>query len=323
MFLTIAIPTFKRPELLKKCLSSIFEQLDENEVSVVVIDDSVSSVNDDVFRWAEEKCQTFRYIKNEINVGIDHNIEKCLNIEDAEYLLVLGEDDVVLPNAIPRILSTLKNNKVDIIFTSYVYMDNELEKIIRKPFENIDKRMTNEEFVKKYLWAIGFIGSMVFSTRLINKSSERFLGTYFNHVGRIAMGLDSSSVIYYSSDALIGNRSDDINSTTWSASFYDVLFGFESLMDTLSRKAPFGKLYLDAKKSFKDSMKHHSFLRIVEMRSVGIYTYEVYNKFFAKECGSNLTKLMFRFVASMPKIILRPYGKLFNLARRFKRHLTY
>ena len=323
MLLTIAIPTYKRPELLKKCLSSIFEQIDEDNVSVVVIDDSVSNVNDDVFEWATRQCKTFRYIKNETNVGIDHNIEKCLNIESTEYLLVLGEDDVVLPNAISKILTILKRDKVDIIFTSYVYMDNELKNIVRKPFENINKHMTNEEFVKEYLWAIGFIGSIIFSTSLINKSNERFLGTYFNHVGRVSMGLDSSSIIYYSSEALIGNRSDDISSTTWSTSFYDVLFGFERLMDMLSRKAPFGELYLDAKKSFKDSMKHHSFPRILEMRSVGIYTEDVYNKYFSKECGTTLTKFMFWSAALVPKKILQPYRQLFNLVRKFKRHLTY
>ncbi|WP_281718363.1 glycosyltransferase family 2 protein [Pandoraea apista] len=318
--LTVAIPTYKRPALLKKCLESIFSQASPDWLRVVVFDDSLSNINESVGRWAESQYSNFDLILNNENLGIDRNIEKCLNVDEGDYILVLGEDDVLMPGGAECIKAILQERHVDILFTNYVYLNNSLTEVIRAPFResgSIEPRL----FVEKYLWAIGFVGGCVFSSDFMRKSKRRFLGTYFNHVGRIGHVMDWNTKIEAAPAPLIGNRADDISTATWSKSFYDVLFGFEGLMDTLAKVSPLNGAFLVAKESFRKAMGHHSIVRVAVMRSYGIYDRSTFDLHFSP-IVSGLKRQMLKQISCAPTWLFVPLRKSVDILRLIKR-MTY
>ena len=96
--LTIAIPIWRRPNLLDATLNSIFKQ---NKIcNVLLIDDSVSNINSSVIKkykiLSKKKNINFSVIYNKKNIGIDENIKKCINSVKTKYIWLLGEDDLLI-----------------------------------------------------------------------------------------------------------------------------------------------------------------------------------------------------------------------------------
>ncbi len=321
--LDIAIPAYKRPEQLGQCIDSIACQLAQCycNVTITVFDDSLSLINKSVVDSARIKysCK-IEHIFNGKNYGIDGNIENCLSHGNSDYVLVLGEDDILLPNSISEIFEIINQNRPDIIYTSYVYLSNDKKKVIRSPLI-ISGFQKPQPFIEKNLWSIGFIGATVINRSFLNKSSKKYIGTFFNHVGRISINLDSDSIIFASKIPLVGNRSDDLSSTTWSSSYYDVLFGYEKLMMLLSSDSKFGKSFLSSLLSFRSAFGYLGIHRICLMRSYGVYNKFIYSQYIASAENIRL-KFLYLIVSIVPSNFFLPLRSIFILARVLKR-MTY
>lgn len=103
--LTIALPTYSRPDKLQKQIRLLLPQL-TREVEILVLDnDSPYDVNQ-LFTENENEKITIR--KNKINVGMPSNYIRCLEYADGDWVWTLSDDDPVLPNAIQSILSVIQ-----------------------------------------------------------------------------------------------------------------------------------------------------------------------------------------------------------------------
>jgi glycosyltransferase involved in cell wall biosynthesis len=321
--LSIAIPAYKRPEQLGQCIASIASQLANHayDANIIVFDDSLSNINKITIESARAKYScNIELISNSKNFGIDGNIENCLSYGCSDYLLVLGEDDVLLPGAMREIFNIINEHKPDLIYTSYVYLSNDKKSVIRSP-RNLSGFQETQRFIENDLWSIGFIGATVINRRFLNKKTKRYLGTFFNHVGRISLNLEPQSIIFSSKVPLVGNRSDDLSSTTWSSSYYDVLFGYEDLMKILSQDSRFGESFLKSLVSFRSAFGYLDIHRICLMRSHGVYNRSIYNRYIANSEGIRL-KILYWVASRIPPQLFFPLKSIFKYARVLKR-LTY
>ncbi len=320
--LNIAIPTFKRPDQLQECIASITQQIPpgSKDISITVYDDSLSSINDEVIKSAQSNFDQITCIKNSTNFGIDGNIENCLSHGNSDYVLVLGEDDILLPGAISNIIELINHSHPDIIYTSYIYINNKKNQAIRSPL-SIFGKIAPLTFIEDYLWAIGFIGSTVIKRSHLLKNERRYLGTYFNHVGRIAINITSTTDIQASNMPLVGNRSDNLSSSTWSSSYYHVLFGFERLLAQLRQQSELSDSFAKSTHTLRQSFQYLKLHRVCVMRSFGIYDESIYDSYFSRL--ENLeARGLYRLVAKLPSTIFTPLRPLFDVARMIKR-MTY
>lgn len=116
ILLTVAIPTYNRPKTLKRALDAISAQYDER-VEVLVCDDST---NNDVQTVVEEMSSNIpiRYIKNPENLGFNKNFLQCFREAKGEYVLLMGDDDLIIN--LPHIMEYLTENKAaDWIFVNH------------------------------------------------------------------------------------------------------------------------------------------------------------------------------------------------------------
>lgn len=108
--LSICIPTFNRADLLEICLSTVLPQLTAfpNEVECVISDNASSDRTGEVIARfsAQYSVKTFR---NDVNTGIIANITKCASeLACGEFVLLIGDDDVLCVGAVARMLDTLR-----------------------------------------------------------------------------------------------------------------------------------------------------------------------------------------------------------------------
>jgi glycosyltransferase involved in cell wall biosynthesis len=94
---SICIPAYKN-KFLKACINSILVQEEEQFELIVLNDNSPEPVEDTVKEFNDPRI---RYYKNDTNVGayqLVDNWNKCLDLALGEYLVIMGDDDLLEPN---------------------------------------------------------------------------------------------------------------------------------------------------------------------------------------------------------------------------------
>lgn len=108
--LSVCIPTFNRAELLELCLSTVLPQLTafQDEVECVISDNASSDRTTEILATFSAQYPV-RICRNEVNIGIIANITKCASeLARGEFVLLIGDDDVLCAGAIETILEVLR-----------------------------------------------------------------------------------------------------------------------------------------------------------------------------------------------------------------------
>lgn len=111
-FLSICIPSYNRPEQLKRLLESV--DCRPGDVEIVVCEDFAPK-RPDVRACIEEvkeaSVYTIVYSENETNLGFDGNIRRLVECANGEYVMFMGDDDLFIPHALDHFLGFLKENR--------------------------------------------------------------------------------------------------------------------------------------------------------------------------------------------------------------------
>ncbi|MFE1665577.1 glycosyltransferase [Microbacterium sp. P02] len=99
----IAIPYWGDPQLLIRAVDSVLQQ-DDDRWRLVVIDDCYpdSTVREYMATIRDGRVS---YVRNDENIGITANFRKAVALADADYVCVMGSDDLLLPGYVAVILA--------------------------------------------------------------------------------------------------------------------------------------------------------------------------------------------------------------------------
>lgn len=115
--LTIYVPTIGRTEIVR-LFSSMAAQLSD-KVEVVVSDNSYDGrAYEPTVKLLGQSPARVEYSHRESDIGGDPNIVRGFTAGTAPWLWIIGDDDIVLPNAIPTVLSVLSDDVDRIILLS-------------------------------------------------------------------------------------------------------------------------------------------------------------------------------------------------------------
>ena len=101
---TIAIPTFKRPQLLRRALHSV-EMQTYSRIEIIVSDNA--SDDEEVDKVVNEyllRLPNLKYIKQKQNIGAEGNIFSCLRESKSDLFMWLADDDEISPNCIEELV---------------------------------------------------------------------------------------------------------------------------------------------------------------------------------------------------------------------------
>lgn len=137
--ISIVIPTYKRGKMLEESLYSVLQQsCDHDDVEVIVLsnDEKENFVN----LISKYKRYNFSIIRNETNIGMCGNINKCLLVANGKYVAYLHDDDLLLPTYVAEIKKAInKYQNADVIIPRrYLMMGN----------DEWGKRMEKKQFLK-------------------------------------------------------------------------------------------------------------------------------------------------------------------------------
>ena len=107
--LTIAIPTYKRGELLKETLESCLAQQTNYPFAIMVVDNSPER-GCDTEKLMQEYSYThsnISYYKNSENIGMIGNWNKLFELSKTEFVTMLHDDDLLDENYVQKIYEVL------------------------------------------------------------------------------------------------------------------------------------------------------------------------------------------------------------------------
>lgn len=145
---SICIPAYKRTDVLKRALDSIFEQ-EFTDYEIIITDDSPDdSVQDFIRSYPKE---SILYFKNAENLGSPENWNEGIRKANGQYVKILHHDDwFSSPKSLGEFIKMLDENpSADIAFSGSCDIHPKLKKVHITP-KNIQNKIASEpEFLFK------------------------------------------------------------------------------------------------------------------------------------------------------------------------------
>ena len=201
MKLSICIPTYNRANHLVSCLNSIITcSLNSDlQFQVCVSDNHSTDETEAVVRNAQLSID-IKYHKNFSNLGIARNILKVASIADGDFVWLLGDDDLLMPDAIEALYRLIDlYPDVDFFYLNSFHLTTEYVQGYPSPFDTANLPVDMEPFSK---WKN--VGVMPFFALIDPRVSFDFLGGIFLSVFRKETWAKNTHVLNQS--ALEDNR---------------------------------------------------------------------------------------------------------------------
>lgn len=220
--LTVAIPTFNRADYLKKCLLRLRDEvidLDRDIVEILVCDNASTDSTLDVLYELAQSGFFFTINQNTENIGSDRNIAQCFNRARGEYVLILGDDDILCSGTVKWILKRARERRYGVIcFKPYGFdFDTEDE----KPFD-LGRDIIFID-ATKFLNSIAPLSTLI-SSCVVHKSilnsvnAEAFIGGHLVQVHLVFQAALASAYNLYSTKRRVACRRNHLISYD----FFDV-----------------------------------------------------------------------------------------------------
>lgn len=116
--LSLCIPTYNRLKYLGELVPMLLPQIavaNHAEVHVeLLISDNASTDGTDAYLKALS-CPGLCLYRNNTNIGGDHNIFACIARASGEYVWLVGDDEIVEPDGVARVLVLLSENRFSLM----------------------------------------------------------------------------------------------------------------------------------------------------------------------------------------------------------------
>lgn len=127
--LTVAIPTYNRPETLQRTLNALKAEA-ANTFTILVSDDSSTDGVETLVRSYQHSMPNLRYSKNPVNLGFSRNVARLYELADTRYVWFLCDDDSVNPGAVASIIEALERHEPTVAIFNCTWDDSFGRKVL-------------------------------------------------------------------------------------------------------------------------------------------------------------------------------------------------
>ncbi|WP_201986362.1 glycosyltransferase family A protein [Hymenobacter rubidus] len=186
--LTIAIPTYNRPDDLDRSLASILPQVKrfEEYIEFLVSDNASTRDNASVIEKYRRDGYVINYIVQETNLGMDGNFTFIYNYAKTKYVWMLSDDDLLINDGVEIIIGFLSSNKeVSSLYLGNIWYDAsdpniDLDTLMPKRKYNIMVYTEPLKYFEQINYWITFLSANIINKDLLYKKvdTQRFQGTF-------------------------------------------------------------------------------------------------------------------------------------------------
>lgn len=112
MTIDVMLPYYGDVAMMKAAVGSVLNQADKDFVLTIVDDGYPDADLPEYFRRLVDSDNRVRYFRNDVNLGANGNYKKCLSLVEHDVVVVMGADDVMLPNYIATVRKAFENPEI-------------------------------------------------------------------------------------------------------------------------------------------------------------------------------------------------------------------
>jgi len=296
--LSIFIPTYNRPSILKSNLVNIISQAREYDIPVHISDDSDNEETKKIIEEYMKKYNFLHYSQNIPSLGHDRNIVSCLSNKESEYIWLMGDSMSISDNAIKIILDIIELESPNIISCGAENRSIEID----------SSHIYDKDYIlEKFGWHNTLTGTTIYSKNALNFVHDLDLleCKNFPQISIIFKALNKKCSFYWEKKTLIYAHKD--KESYWQNNI------FETFIDDFSRAV----FYLPPEYSNHLKSKvipiHSKRAKIFDLKSLlvlrteGIFDFKKFKKYYKTFKNNSRTNLLLILVISIiPKSILIP-----------------
>lgn len=200
--LTIAVPTYNRPEQLKTLLASLMPQLTSRTVLQILDNASDVPVENVLDNW--ESLSTpprLEVIRHPVNIGGAANLLRCYEVCRTPWLWIIGDDDVVLEGAIDRVLTAIDSTP-DAVLVNFT-----IDRFRRD-------RAWRSEGLSEFLQNIDFLDAVIFTpNNILNvfrlwpylKYGYLYSYSFMPHLATLLKALEAGGGCHFETGSVVRN----------------------------------------------------------------------------------------------------------------------
>lgn len=206
MKLTIAIPTYNRSFFLNNNLKQLLKEYDNN-FEIIIQDNASTDNTEEIVEKYIKLGLPIIYERNLTNLGWAKNFEICFKKAKTKYMILLGDDDIIVNGGVDIILNNINEYSPDLVFMNAFSIKNYNKEYYAS--KNDSQQFDLEEFLCETILQFRLISSYVINTEYVNKVKE-FSGN-FAHLHIVFETLSNAKKFIKINNKLIGsfvNNSD-------------------------------------------------------------------------------------------------------------------
>jgi abequosyltransferase len=315
--LSVCIATLNRGNFIGATLESIISQATE-AVEIVVLDGASTDNTEEVVRRFQDRFPRLRFVRQERNMGVDHDFAEAIALARGEYCWLFSDDDLMKPGAIQTVLAAAEGAHGLIVANAEV-RNADLTKVLqhrRLPISadriyelNQDDRLLAE--VGAYL---SFIGCVIIKRQLWEaREKQKYFGSLFIHVGVIFQSPLPATVIAIAAPLIsirYGNAGWlDRSFEIWMFKWPDLIWSFRHYSDASKLRVCHPEPWRRVR-------------TLLLYRAKGNYTMSAYRKWLKPRLESSWSRATSQAVAYLPRRIANLMAVIyFSLLRKKSDHL--
>ena len=211
--ITVAVPAYARPQELEVLMDSILAGNAMPDELLIAEDhsperDSVRAVVEGYrARFADTPCR-LTYIENIINLGYDGNLREIISRSQSDYVILLGNDDALLPNAVTEVQCFIKTHpQVKFISRTYTRFVGEVSNVINTTWiSKKDFVFSSKNTSANIIFRLcGFVGGLIINRNWAeNIKTQKYDGSLYYQFYLASKAFFDDGVGYISKSIVAG-----------------------------------------------------------------------------------------------------------------------
>jgi len=118
---SVFIPTFNRADMLRESIESVLQQT-YDDFELIISDNASEDATESVVKSFDDS--RIMYVKNDHNIGSRENWRRCFALVKGEYIAILPDDDLMVPENLERKVRVLSSNaRIGLVHSKYDLID--------------------------------------------------------------------------------------------------------------------------------------------------------------------------------------------------------
>lgn len=223
--LSIVIPTYNRKKYVLENVKSLVGQIRRNkeEVELMVCDNASQDGTEHTIAPLLAENPFITYVRHKENIGAHANFYYGIEHVNGEYVVLLGDDDLLSPYYCDTVLQLLSDYPADIVNYNYLQINNDNTKLKIYDSDNYGKGIRvydGKTFIQTFWNKPSFMTSNIFKRELMLKGmKECYHADCYGYDWFLCMlyGIkDSSCAIHYDYPLAIQSVADNRTVPAWS-----------------------------------------------------------------------------------------------------------